>query len=112
MYVRDHLRHEFFEAMGFDVDDYDRRVIRLTSEITEQVFPVGLPLHELAFWERLDRVAANTKALGEARAQGGVRGRLRAARLLASNVGLLARLYLMRPKRNVLPADVRLEPVW
>ncbi|MEO8333561.1 MAG: magnesium-protoporphyrin IX monomethyl ester (oxidative) cyclase [bacterium] len=112
MYVRDHLRHEFFEAMGFDVDDYDRRVITLTSEISAQVFPVSLPVEDPRFWQRLDSIVANTRALAKARAQGGIVGRLRAFGLLAGNVGTLVRLYCMRVRRNAPRADVRLEPVW
>jgi hypothetical protein len=30
---------DFFQALGFDVDDFDRKVITLTNEIAKQVFP-------------------------------------------------------------------------
>ena len=112
MYVRDHLRHEFFEAMGFDVDDYDRRVITLTSQITAQVFPVSLPVQDERFWARLDSIVARTRELGAARERGGVMGKLGAMRCLASNAYSLLRLYTMRVTRNAPRANVRLEPVW
>ena len=98
--------------MGFDVDDYDRRVIKLTSEISEQVFPVSLPVDNPKFWERLASVYENTKAMAEARARGGLAGRLTVARLFAANALTLGRIYCMRAKKNVLPANMRLEPVW
>ena len=112
MYVRDHKRHEFFESMGFDVEDYDRRVIRLTSEISRQTFPVSLDVDNPVFWDRLARVSRNTERMAEARQQGGFLNRVKAFGLLASNAWTLARLYCMPARRNELPADVRLQPVW
>lgn len=112
MYVRDHVRHEFYEALGFDVDDYDERVIKLTSTITAQVFPISLPVDHPMFWERLQRIAANTSALAQAREQGGLRGKVAAARLLAANAYQLIRLYTMRVQRNQYRPDPRLIPVW
>ena len=112
MYVRDHLRQDFFKNMGFDVDDYDRRVIKLTSEISAQVFPVSLPVDDPRFWARLDRIVANTHALAQARARGGLAGRLKAFTLLGANVFTLASLYFMRARKNVMHADFRLDPVW
>ena len=112
MYVRDHIRHEFFESLGFDVDDYDRRVIELTSHITAQVFPVSLPVKDPMFWQRLARLAENTTALAKARERGGVASKLAAARLLAANVLILGRLFCMRVTRNAFRADPRMEPVW
>jgi magnesium-protoporphyrin IX monomethyl ester (oxidative) cyclase len=112
MYVRDHQRRPFFEAMGFDVDDYDRRVIRLTSQISQQVFPVSLDVDRPEFWALLEKVSQTTERLAEARQRRGVGAALTRARLLATNVVTLARLFFMRPVRNTPPADVRLEPVW
>ena len=112
MYVRDHVRHEFYEALGFDVDDYDERVIKLTSTITAQVFPISLPVDNPMFWARLKQVAANTAALTKAREAGGVAGKLRAAGLLASNAYQLIRLYALRVTPNAYRADPRMVPVW
>ena len=112
MYVRDHVRHEFYEAMGFNVDDYDERVIKLTSQITAQVFPVSLPVENPAFWARLKVIAENTEKLAKARETGGVGGKLRAMSLLASNGYQLLRLYTMRVTQNAYRADPRMAPVW
>ena len=112
MYVRDHQRHEFFEAMGIDVEAYDRRVIKLTSEITKQVFPLALDVESEGFWTLMARLFAGTERLHAARARGGLGGRLAAARALAGNVVTLARLFTRRAPKNAPPADVRLAPVW
>lgn len=112
MYVRDHVRHEFYEALGFDVEDYDRRVIKLTSLITQQVFPVSLPVENPAFWARLKRISDTTTELTKAREEGGITGQLKSLRCLASNAYQLLRLYMMPVTRNAYRLDPRLAPVW
>ena len=42
MYVRDHQRPAFHEALGMHPTEYDREVFRITSAICEQVFPATL----------------------------------------------------------------------
>jgi magnesium-protoporphyrin IX monomethyl ester (oxidative) cyclase len=112
MYVRDHARQPFFEALGFDVDDFDRRVLRLTSTISRQVFPVELDLDNPRFWALLDRMDRNNQQIASARAQGGIGGAIKRLGALASNAITFAQLYLLPAKRNPLPAEVRLDPVW
>ena len=112
MYVRDHQRRAFFEAMGIDVETYDRRVIRLTTEISKQVFPLALDVESEGFWALMARLFEGTERLHAARARGGIGGRIAAARALGGNVATLARLFFRRAPANVPPANVRLEPVW
>ncbi|HEY0776453.1 MAG TPA: magnesium-protoporphyrin IX monomethyl ester (oxidative) cyclase [Gemmatirosa sp.] len=112
MYVRDHLRRPFFESMGMDVDDYDRRVLALTNRISRQVFPVVLDLDNDRLWALFARLHRNTEAIGEATKAGGVGNTLKAAALRLDCAITFARAYLQRPVANALPADVRLQPVW
>jgi magnesium-protoporphyrin IX monomethyl ester (oxidative) cyclase len=112
MYVRDHARRPFFEFMGIDVDDYDRRVITLTNLISRQVFPDTVDTDNPAFWALLDRMWRTTDAMRRAEAAGGVLGGVKVALLKAANVVTFARLFLMRPVTQPLPADVRVQPVW
>ena len=110
MYVRDHLRAEFYHDLGFDPTGFDMEVFRKTNEISKQVFPLTLPIDKPKFRTLLDRMVANTVKLERARERGGFFGRLRAGVYMAGNAGCFARLYLMRPEPNELPADFRLAP--
>jgi len=112
MYVRDHARRGFFEAMGIDVDAYDREVIARTNLISRQVFPVVLDVENPRFWTLMERLFQNSVAIGEATARGGIGGRLRALALRADCGVTFARAYFQRPVRNTLPADVRMQPAW
>jgi magnesium-protoporphyrin IX monomethyl ester (oxidative) cyclase len=87
-------------------------VIRLTSEISKQAFPVQLDVDNPTFWTRLARVYANTQRMEKAREKGGIGGRLTTFACLVSNVATLAQLYFMPAKHHALPADVRMQPVW
>ncbi len=108
MYVRDHLRKDFFASLGFEVDDFDRRVIALTNTICQQVFPDTIDVDNPKFWALLERMYRNTVALNE----NAGRSKLRALALQASNAALFLRLFLLPVRRQPLPANVRMEPVW
>ncbi len=112
MYVRDHNRPEFHKALGVDPTDYDYKVFRITTDISRQVFPVELDIDNPKFRSLLDRLHKLAVAIDEAKAAGGIAGKLRGAWLKAGVVATFARLYLMRPKPNAIPERVRLAPVW
>jgi magnesium-protoporphyrin IX monomethyl ester (oxidative) cyclase len=44
MCVRDHARPHFHKALGLDIDWYDREVLKKTSEISRQIFPIEIDL--------------------------------------------------------------------
>ena len=112
MYVRDHGRPAFHAALGLDPTDYDFRVFRITSEICRQVFPLTLDLDHPGFRAGLDRLFAITQAMGRARKQGGVVGRLKRYGLTAAAGMTFARLYLRPSLPHALPHSVRLQPAW
>lgn len=112
MYVRDHIRRPFFESMGWDVDEFDRCVIRLTNQISRQVFPVVIDVDNERIWALFDRLYRNTVAIGEAERRGGIGGRLKAAALRLDCGVTFLRAYFQRPVENALPANVRMQPVW
>ncbi len=112
MYVRDHARTGFFDALGMDVDAFDRRVIALTSEISKQVFPLAIDVEHPRFWALLEAMHQNNQRIQAAVAAGGLGGSLRSSFYKLANGVNFLRLWLLPPKPNALPADVRLEPVW
>lgn len=112
MYVRDHSRPLFHQALGMDPTDYDFRVFRITSEISRQVFPVTLDLDHPAFRAGLDRLWRLSEGIAAARRRGGLIGHARRFALTAAAVATFARLYLLPAKGNALPQQVRLQPAW
>ena len=105
MYIRDHLRQNFFDALGINVDEFDDRVIRLTNDISQQVFPDTIDLDNPKIWATLRQMLENTRALESATG-------FSALRLKASNAWCFVRMFLQAPRRKELPANVRLQPVW
>ncbi|MCW6507312.1 magnesium-protoporphyrin IX monomethyl ester (oxidative) cyclase [Lichenifustis flavocetrariae] len=112
MYVRDHARIEFHKALGLDPTAYDFEVYRVTSEISKQVFPITLDLENPVFHAGLDRLLRITNAMAEAKRQGGLVGNIKRVGLVAAAAATFARLFLLAPKSNALPATIRLSPAW
>lgn len=112
MYVRDHARHEFHNAMGIDPTEYDYKVFEITSEISKQVFPLTLDLDNPVFRRGLDRMRRVTVGQAAARRQGGIIGKIKLAGLTAVAAFTFVRLFLLPVHANELPANPRLQPVW
>jgi magnesium-protoporphyrin IX monomethyl ester (oxidative) cyclase len=112
MYVRDHMRPAFHEAIGMHPTDYDRQVFRITSDISRQVFPVVLDIDNPRFMAGLDRLSRIAQKITDARTQGGVVSYLKRVGLTAAAASTLTRLYLLPGKPNALPRDISLQPAW
>jgi magnesium-protoporphyrin IX monomethyl ester (oxidative) cyclase len=112
MYVRDHARPQLHAAFGMDPTDYDYQVLDITSEITKQVFPFTLDLHNPRFRAGLARLSRLMTASAAAKQAGGVLSLFKRAGIgLAVGVEF-ARLYLLPTLPNAIPQDVRLSPAW
>ncbi|GJE44034.1 magnesium-protoporphyrin IX monomethyl ester (oxidative) cyclase [Methylobacterium soli] len=112
MYVRDHCRPAFHEALGVDPTDYDFKVFRITSEISRQTFPLTLDLENPRFKALLDTLLRCSEGIADARAQGGLMGRVKHGLYAAQAALTFGRLLLLPALDNPMPAEIRLEPVW
>lgn len=112
MYVRDHARPAFHEALGLDIEEYDRQVFRVTSEISKQVFPITIDIDNPKFFKRLDDLRRISDKIEAAKEQGGVMGGVKRAAYAAQAATAFARLYFLRPEPNELPERSRLQPAW
>jgi len=112
MYVRDHNRPYFHDALDIDPTEYDLQVFRITNEISKQVFPLQIDIDNPKFKPIMDRLWHIANAMDEARQRGGVVGRLRQAGLAAAAAVNFVRLYALPVKRNELPESARMAPAW
>jgi len=112
MYVRDHCRPALHEALGFDPTDYDMQVLRITSEICKQIFPVTLDIDSPRFRAGLDALVRINTAYEAAEKRGGPLSLLARGWHASRAFVAFARLYLLPAKHARLPDDVRLAPTW
>ena len=112
MYVRDHARPQMHDALKMDPTDYDFTVFRITSEISQQTFPLTMNLDDPRFHAGLDKLLDINRRFEAAKARKGIGSLFRRAGLAASAAFTFARLYFLPAKSNALPVDVRMAPVW
>ena len=112
MWVRDHQRPLFHEALGVDVTWYGQEVFRKTSEISKQVFPMTLDIDHPRWRPNLDRMEAASRQIAAAKARGGVLG-------LVSRVGGMAKatvafvsIFTIPAIKNEVPVSPRMEPAY
>ena len=112
MWVRDHARPAFHDALGVDIEWYDQEVFRVTSEISKQVFPMELDMNHPRWKPTLRRLEKAFGDMDAAKAKGGLGGAIAKA-WGATRAGLaFASLYTIPSIPNEVPDSVRLEPAY
>jgi magnesium-protoporphyrin IX monomethyl ester (oxidative) cyclase len=112
MYVRDNCRPAFHKAIGMSPSEYDFKVFRLCSEISKQTFPLTLDIDNPKFARGLKDLYRIAQAGEVADARRGFLRKLSKASLAVSAAVVFARLYILPSKKNELPREIRLEPIW
>ena len=112
MWVRDHQRPVFHDALGVDVTWYGQEVFRKTSEITKQVFPLTLNIDHPRWRPNLDRMEAASRQVAAAKARGGVLGfASRIAGMTKAAVAFVS-VFTIPVHKNAVPDSPRLEPAY
>ncbi|MEL6360521.1 MAG: magnesium-protoporphyrin IX monomethyl ester (oxidative) cyclase [Pseudomonadota bacterium] len=112
MFIRDHRRPVFHAALGVNPTDYDMQVFRTTNEIARQVFPLELDIDNPAFLASLQAMRAAAERLEDLKADKSIVAPLKKIGPSLKIAGNYLRLFFMRARKNELPAQTRLEPVW
>lgn len=112
MYVRDHNRPEFHKALGIHPADYGYKVFSICTEISRQVFPVELDTDDPRFRRAMEDLRLASDRIEDAKARGGIAGRIGRLAGMASAGRAFARMFFLRPKPNQLPATIRMQPAW
>ncbi|MEO0872800.1 MAG: magnesium-protoporphyrin IX monomethyl ester (oxidative) cyclase [Pseudomonadota bacterium] len=112
MYVRDHDRPVFHEALGVDPTEYDYEVFKVCNQIARQVYPVELDIDDPAFRRQMEVLRLAAGRIEDGKAKGGLGGLMKRASGMAGAGWAFARMYFHKPKRNALPATIRLQPTW
>jgi len=112
MYVRDHARPHFHEALGLDPTEYDYQVFSICNEISKQVFPLTLDIDNPKFRAGLESLRKVMDRMWAAKEEGGVMGALKRGVCGVQAGALFARMYFLPTNRNEMPQDVRLQPAW
>jgi len=112
MYVRDHARPKFHEALGIDPTEYDYKVFSICNQISRQVFPVELDIDDPAFRLKMSALLRASQRIEAGKERGGIVGMAQRARGMAGAGLNFARMYFHRAKPNTLPESIRLQPAW
>ena len=109
MYIRDHQRPAFHEALGVDTDWYAHEVFTKTSKLSEQIFPITLDIDNPRWEAGLKRLQKANVDLADAKKQ-----RRKFAQFGASiRAGLaFVELFTIPSKKHAVPAKTRLEPAY
>ncbi|MEQ6250750.1 magnesium-protoporphyrin IX monomethyl ester (oxidative) cyclase [Sulfitobacter sp. HNIBRBA3233] len=112
MWVRDHQRPLFHEALGVDTTWYGQEVFRKTSEISKQVFPMTLDIDHPRWRRNLDRMEAASRQIAAAKKRGGIGGTLSRLGGMAKAAGAFVSIYTIPAIKHDVPESPVMEPAY
>ncbi|MEC8196951.1 MAG: magnesium-protoporphyrin IX monomethyl ester (oxidative) cyclase [Pseudomonadota bacterium] len=112
MFVRDHQRPAFHEALGVDPDWYAHSVFEKTSELSKQIFPITLDIDDPRWLKNCRALYRANVDIAAAKERGGLSGKTAQAWGSIRSARAFAALYLIPSKKNEVPVHTRLEPCY
>ncbi len=112
MFVRDHQRPHFHDALGIGPTEYGYKVFRICNEITKQVFPLALDIDNPKFRARMDKLQGIAERINIAQEEGGLVNKVKLLGLRAAAATTFLSLYMMPTEQNELPEHIGLAPTW
>ena len=112
MYVRDHQRPAFHDALGVDPDWYAHEVFTKTSKLSEQIFPITLDIDHPRWQPTLEKLQRANVQIAEAKKQGGLGGKLKEMAGAAKAAMCFFSLYTIPAKKHRVPENTRLVPAY
>jgi magnesium-protoporphyrin IX monomethyl ester (oxidative) cyclase len=112
MWVRDHQRPLFHEALGVDVTWYGQEVFRKTSEGTKQIFPFVLDIDHPRWRPNLDRMEAASRQVAAGKAKGGIGGTITKLGGMAKAAFSFVSLFTIPVVKNDVPESTVMQPTY
>ncbi len=112
MWVRDHQRPLFHEALGVDVTWYGQEVYRKTSEISKQVFPFTLDIDHPRWRPNLDRMERASIQVAKGKAKGGIVGTASRLAGMAKAATAFIAIFTIPVIHNDVPDSPVMEPAY
>ena len=112
MYVRDHQRPAFHEALGIDPAEYGQEVFAKTSELSKQIFPITLDIDNPRWNRNLVRMQKANVDLAESTGKAGLGAKIARMSARFRVAKAFIALYAIPSKTHQVPESTRLEPVW
>ena len=110
MYMRDHARPAFHKALDVDIEWYDETVLKITSEITRQVFPIEIDLENVKWKSGLKKLCTIFNKMEKTKKSGGIIGKFKYYTFATRALMIFIGLYLLPSKKNIVPETSRLQP--
>jgi magnesium-protoporphyrin IX monomethyl ester (oxidative) cyclase len=112
MYVRDHKRPALYNAFGINPTQFGFDVFRITTAITQQVFPIGLQTDSPRFRALLETMRETSEALDAANQQQGLWAKAKKLGLSLKAAATFVQLYLHPVDKLAVTPNVRMAPAW
>jgi magnesium-protoporphyrin IX monomethyl ester (oxidative) cyclase len=112
MVIRDHARPAFHKALNVDIEWYDREVLRITSEISKQVFPIEIDLENPRWEKGLRRLRKYFDNIEQGKRERGIFGSFKRVYFSVLSAQTFVSLFLIPVKKNNVPEDSSLQPTY